>query len=119
MEEDGRLPRQARTILCRMRDAFMCRWLRAYRILVEAVMHDQGTRTKAAAHRRRTTSACRSTPLLTGAHLMKRRSESVPTSKVRPPNSFSHAGLTVSRPAICWTADGTLTCKGALGDSCS
>lgn len=47
MEEDGRLPRQARTILCRMRDAFMCRWLRAYRILVEAVMHDQGTRTKA------------------------------------------------------------------------
>ena len=32
MEEDGRLPRQARTILCRMRDAFMCLWLRAHRM---------------------------------------------------------------------------------------
>ncbi len=45
-------------------------------------------------------------PFPAGSHLMKRRSGPAPTSKVRPPNSFSHTARTEPPPATALTDSG-------------
>jgi hypothetical protein len=65
------------------------------------------------AHSIRSASAARSSSSLpAGAHLTKQRSAPSPTSKVRPPASFTHTG-TAGRPAAtAATAGGTVTLPG-------